>query len=247
MKRLSSLLFILSGCLFSYVPATAQVAAVELMVKLPGTGIQKDSSVFLAGSFNNWNPGDSSYMMHRIDKTHYRLVIPCFKGKKYAYKYTLGSWSKVEKGNDGKNISNRTFIARNRMKIKDVILQWNHPEPVAPKDTSNMLTKAQLAKMSALKDSVMKSLAPAIPQLLSLLKQINTNLLANQPDTTLERQYNQKVTVIVSHALDTLTDGIRQMTDLLTPEQKQKIKETMQDPNAPKDLVNLIMQSLNQK
>jgi len=30
------------------------------------------------------------------------------------------------------------------------------------------------------------------------------------------------------------------MVEILTPEQKQKIREAMKDPNAPKDMINLI-------
>jgi hypothetical protein len=159
---------------------------------------------------------------------------------------TLGSWKSVEKAADGKDIDNRTFISRNRMKIKDAVAQWNHPVPAAQKETDNLLNKEQISKIMMLKDSVIKSLAPALPHLLSLLQNININLLTDQPDTLLEKEYNKEAVVIVSHALDSLTDAMLQIVGILSTEQKQKIKDAMKEPNAPKDIISLIMQSLNQ-
>jgi hypothetical protein len=246
MKRFYYILLCLIGGLITSGFVSSQVAAVRFTVELPGSGIQKDSTVFLVGSFNNWNPSDSNYCMKRIDSKHYTLLVPCFSGKKYTYKYTLGSWNSVEKAADGKDIDNRTFISRNRLKIKDAVAQWNCPAPVAPKDTTKFLSKEQISKIMMLKDSVTKNLAPALPHLLELLNKINTNLLADQPDTTLEQQYNKEALGIVSQALNSLTDAMMHMVSILTPEQKQKIKETMKNPNAPKDLMSLIMQTFNQ-
>jgi hypothetical protein len=246
MKRFYYILFCLIGGLITSGFVNGQVAAVRFTVELPGSGIQKDSTVFLVGSFNNWNPSDSNYCMKRIDNKHYTLLVPCFSGKKYLYKYTLGSWKSVEKAADGKDIDNRTFTSRNRMKIKDVVAQWNHPVPAARKVTDNLLNKEQINKIMTLKDSVIKSLAPALPNLLSLLQKINTNLLTDQPDTLLEKEYNKEAVVIVSHALDSLTDAMLQIVGILSAEQKQKIKDAMKEPDAPKDIISLIMESLNQ-
>jgi hypothetical protein len=246
MKRFYYILLCLIGGLITSGFVSGQVAAVRFTVELPGSGIQKDSTVFLVGSFNNWNPSDSNYCMKRIDNKHYTLLVPCFSGKKYVYKYTLGSWESVEKAADGKDIDNRTFISHNRMKIKDAVVQWNHPVPAAQKETDNLLNKEQISKIMMLKDSVIKSLAPALPHLLSLLQNINTNLLTDQPDTLLEKEYNKEAVEIVSHALDSLTDAMLQIVGILSTEQKQKIKDAMKEPNAPKDIISLIMQSLNQ-
>jgi hypothetical protein len=246
MKRFYYILLCLIGGLITSGFVSGQVAAVRFTVELPGSGIQKDSTVFLVGSFNNWNPSDSNYCMKRIDNKHYTLLVPCFSGKKYVYKYTLGSWESVEKAADGKDIDNRTFISHNRMKIKDAVVQWNHPVPAAQKETDNLLNKEQISKIMMLKDSVIKSLAPALPHLLSLLQNININLLTDQPDTLLEKEYNKEAVEIVSHALDSLTDAMLQIVGILSTEQKQKIKDAMKEPNAPKDIISLIMQSLNQ-
>ena len=240
MKRFYYILLCLAGSLFAFNSANAQVIGVRLTVELPGSGIQKDSSVFLAGYFNHWNPRDSAYCMKRIDSRHYSLVIPCFLNKKYAYKYTLGSWAGVEKAADGKDIADRTFTAGKRLKIKDNVIQWNRAVLAAPKDTANLLSKKQIALIMTLKDSVTKSLPVVLPRLMGLLQKVNTNLLADQPDASLSKQYNKEAVEIIAQIIDSLGGAMKQMVEILTPEQKQKIREAMKDPNAPKDLINLI-------
>jgi len=241
MKQFYSILFCLATGLFGFSPANAQVVGVRLTVELPGSGIQKDSSVFVAGYFNHWNPCDSAYCMKRIDNKHYSLVIPCFQNKKYAYKYTLGSWNSVEKAADGKDIADRTFTAGKRLKIKDRVVLWNHPAPAAaPKDTNNQLSKKQIGAITSLKDSVTRSLPAVLPRLLELVQKVNTNLLADHPDASLSKQYNKEVVEIIAQIIDSLSGTMKQMVEILTPEQKQKIREAMKDPNAPKDMINLI-------
>jgi len=240
MKRFYYILLCLAGSLFVFNLANAQVVGVRLTVELPCSGIQKDSSVFLAGYFNHWNPCDSAYCMKRIDNRHYSLVIPCFLNKKYAYKYTLGSWASVEKAADGKDIADRIFTAGKRQKIKDEVIQWNRPVAAAPKDTSNLLNKKQTAFIMTLKDSMTKSLPVILPRLMGILQQVNTNLLADRPDASLSKQYNKEVLEIIAQIIDSLGNIMKQMVGILTPEQKQKIREAMKDPNAPKDMINLI-------
>jgi len=239
-KQFWYILLCLAGALSTSHSVNAQVCTVRLTVELPGLGIQKDSTVFLAGTFNNWNPSDSSCCMKRIDNNHYTLLVPCFLNKQYSYKYTLGSWNSVEKTIEGKDIKNRTFTATKKLKVKDLIAQWNIPTPPATKDTTNLLSKQQMVKLAALKDSVGKSLPTVLPRLLELLQKINTNLLADQPDDLLSKQYSKEAGEIISQVLDSLGGVFKQMASILTPEQKQKIREAMKDPNAPKDLVNLI-------
>ncbi len=242
MKRhhLRSILLFFAGTFFATLNVYAQVTAVRLTVELPGNGIQKDSSVFVAGTFNSWNPGDSDYCMKRIDSKHYTIEIPCFHGKKYAYKYTLGSWNGVEKTTDYKDIDNRTLVASKKLKVKDVIANWNKPVTKVSKDTVNMLSKEQITQLTVLKDSISKSLPAILPRLLEVIQKINTNLLEDQPNDALGKQYNKELGEAFSQILDSLTNTFKQMAFILTPEQKQKIREAMKDPNAPKDLVNLI-------
>jgi hypothetical protein len=242
MKKIACLL-LLAGMV---VAANAKTATVRLTVELPLPGIVKDSAVFVTGTFNNWNPGDSCCIMKRLDARHYTIDLPCFDKKKYEYKYTLGKWEGVEKKAGNQEIDNRVFTAANKLKIYDKVEVWNIPatKPQASTDTINRLTQDQIAKMTALKDSMTQHLAPILPTLMTLLQKFNTNLLSASPDRKMQEQYNAEAVAIVSKALATVTNAFFDLTSLLTPEQKEKLLQAIKDPNAPKDIVNLILQNL---
>jgi len=229
-KHFWCVLLCLAGVFTTSNYVKAQVCTVRLTVELPGSGIQEDSTVFIAGTFNNWNPSDSSCCMKRIDSKHYTIEVPCFMNKKYSYKYTLGSWKSVEKATDGKDIENRTFTASKKLKIKDEVAQWSRPAPAVPKDTAHLLSKKQMEVIKSLNDSVSKSLPAILPRLFELLQKVNTNLLADEPDDLLNKQYNKEAGEIITEIFDSLGGVMKQMVSILTPEQKQKIREVMKVP-----------------
>lgn len=242
MKKLFVILCCIVAILFVHNTVNAQTTVVRFMVELPGQGISQDSVVYIAGSFNGWNPIDANYRMVRVDSRHYKLDVPCFAGKKYEYKYTLGGWEHVEKTIDGKEIDNRKFTSTKRLKIKDLVVAWNVPAP--KKETSNplagMLNKEQIGQMMQMKDSITKSLAPAIPQLMGVVKKLNMNLLADVPDPVLGKQINAEAVEVVSRILDSLTNTLMKVMNVLTPEQKQKLRDAMKNSTDPGALINML-------
>jgi len=228
--------------LYAHNALIAQTTVVRFMVELPGQGISQDSAVYIAGSFNGWNPSDENYRMTRENSRHYKLDVPCFTGKNYEYKYTLGGWAHVEKSIEGKEIDNRKFTSTKKLKIKDEVVAWN--VPVQQKEAENlftlMLSKEQIGQMMQMKDSITKSIAPAIPQLKEILQKVNMNLLADKPDQVMGKQYNAEVIGVVSQILDSLTNTLMKVMELITPEQKQKMRNAMKDSNNPGDLINMI-------
>jgi hypothetical protein len=245
MKKLIVFLCCLVTGLLTYNAVSAQTTVVRFMVELPGQGISPDSAVYLAGSFNGWSSKDENYRMNREDSRHYKLDVPCFAGKDYEYKYTLGGWEHVEKNIEGKDIDNRKFTSKKSLKIKDQVAGWNVPAP--KKENKNplagMLSKEQIGQMMQMKDSIIKNLAPAIPQLKGVLQKVNMNLLADKPDPMLGKQYNVEVVGIVSQLIETLTTSLMKLMDVLTPEQKQKMRDVMKNSNNPGDLINMITNS----
>lgn len=245
MKKLFVFLCCVVTSLFAHNAVSAQTTVVRFMVELPGQGISQDSAVYIAGSFNGWNPKDENYRMTREDSRHYKLDIPCFTDKHYEYKYTLGGWEHIEKTIEGKEIDNRKLISTKKLKIKDTIAAWNVPTP--KKDDQNplagMLSKEQIERMMQMKDSITKDLAPAIPQLLAVLQKVNTNLLADKPDQNLGKQYNAEAIGVVSQMLGSITTTLMKVMDVLTPEQKQKLRDVMKNSTNPGDLINIITKS----
>lgn len=246
MKKLFVFLCCVVTGLFAHnAVVSAQATVVRFLVELPGQGISPDSAVYIAGSFNGWNPMDENYRMVREDSRHYKLDVPCFANKNYEYKYTLGGWEHVEKTPEGKEIDNRKFTSTKKGKIKDRILAWNVPSPKkeAQNPLSGMLSKEQIEKMMQMKDSIKKNIAPVVPQLMGILQKVNSNLLADTPDPVLGKQYNSEVIGVVSQILDSLTNALMKVVDVLTPEQKQKIRDAMKNSTNPGDLINMLTNS----
>jgi predicted alpha/beta superfamily hydrolase len=68
--------------------------------------IVSNGHIHLAGSFNNWNPADTTWELHAIKSGEYQLVKTLPVGT-YEFKITRGSWQTVECTAEGKSIDNR--------------------------------------------------------------------------------------------------------------------------------------------
>jgi predicted alpha/beta superfamily hydrolase len=66
-----------------------------------------NSSIFIAGSFNSWNPQNKSFQFQKNEKGYF-LEITLNAGS-YEYKITRGGWDKVECTKEGKDIGNRAL------------------------------------------------------------------------------------------------------------------------------------------
>ncbi len=75
------------------------------------------NNIVVAGSFNDWNPGNKEYQMKRKDKNHFELEIPASrfeKGKTYSFKFVLNNagWvitPKKASNTDGTDDNNLTL------------------------------------------------------------------------------------------------------------------------------------------
>lgn len=66
-----------------------------------------NSSIYIAGNFNGWNPQNKSYQFQKNDKGYF-IELDLNNGS-YEYKITRGGWDKVECTGEGKDIGNRNF------------------------------------------------------------------------------------------------------------------------------------------
>jgi predicted alpha/beta superfamily hydrolase len=78
-------------------------------------------SIFIAGSFNGWDPGNSKY---GIDTASGQLTLVLAQGS-YEYKFTRGSWQKVETTTDGKGVPNRVLKVTGDTTINIDIPEWS--------------------------------------------------------------------------------------------------------------------------
>jgi predicted alpha/beta superfamily hydrolase len=100
----------------------AQYSLIVLIKKLPDYH-KIDDPIFIAGSFNNWNPGQNEFLLKKNKEGNYfiRFAIP--KGK-HEFKITKGSWEKVESGNEGFPTENRIVEISSDTTIEISIQHW---------------------------------------------------------------------------------------------------------------------------
>jgi hypothetical protein len=215
---------------------SGQVAAVKFTVHIPGeTKVSK--GVYLAGSFNCWHAADSLFRMHETGNSWYTITIPVFDGMQYDYKYTLGSWEKVEVSGNDSDITNRRFISFNKKDITDTVIRWKQPKTKA--DSSE-----QLRRMVAMKDSLMAKIKPELEGMQELLKSYVQNMLQGKPDKYKHQQLDDQAIQKIANIYRQITQLFWNMCASLSPEQKQQVlKATNQSPN--NDYLNSFLNAVN--
>lgn len=104
------------------------------VTSLPGNTPPAES-IYISGNFNNWDPGDPNYILHKNPDSIYEVKLPKGFGD-IQYKFTRGDWSTVEKDPCGFEISNRVAYYGKAQVIKDTIRSWiDLPKPGCPSIT----------------------------------------------------------------------------------------------------------------
>lgn len=83
-------------------------AQVTLKVTSIPANTPANSTIYLAGSVNNWNPADSNYTLQPDGLGNWQIVLPQSTGT-VEYKFTRGSWATVEGNATGSYLPNRSF------------------------------------------------------------------------------------------------------------------------------------------
>jgi hypothetical protein len=87
----------------------------------------KDANIYLAGSFNNWNPKHPDYILNKNLKDHYYITLPT-SGADLYFKFTLGGWQREELDASGETISNRIYRPGYADTIRLKIENWRGME-----------------------------------------------------------------------------------------------------------------------
>jgi predicted alpha/beta superfamily hydrolase len=112
---------VFSFCFISFF-STAQFKITFQITGLPAYHNQVDD-IFIAGSFNNWNPAQAQTVFEKDKNGNLFLTLAPAKGK-YEYKLTRGSWEKVESGAAGFPLENRMVEVNSDTVIKLNIQHW---------------------------------------------------------------------------------------------------------------------------
>ena len=165
------------------------MAAVKFIVHIPAIN-KEDKAVFITGSFNYWHERDSSYRMNEIGDGIYTITIPVFEAKKYEYKYTLGTWNRVEVALNDSDIANRDFMSANGKTVADTVLKWRELKAKIA-DSSE-----QLKRIVEMKDSLAAKIKPELGELMGLVKLYAQNMLKEKPESRrnisswMQKRYN---------------------------------------------------------
>lgn len=81
------------------------------------------NDIYLAGSFNGWNPQDAKYKFQKDEKGNYFFDLKLDNGT-YEYKITRGGWDKVECWKNGAGIENRILKLSSDTVISLTIEEW---------------------------------------------------------------------------------------------------------------------------
>jgi metallo-beta-lactamase class B len=103
-------------------------------------------SVYVAGNFNKWNPGDSAYRMTADGKGNYMVALPDSVRGPIEFKFTLGSWDAVETDSAGADIQNRSVFVKPGSGGSYVgkIAQWRDPRAKKPREHTARATVSVL-------------------------------------------------------------------------------------------------------
>lgn len=207
----------------------SQVTGVKLIVKTPmvDTG---SSGVFVAGNFNGWRAGDTLFKMTKMEEGVYSIVLPVMVGKAYEYKYTAGNWDRVELASEDSAISNRRFIALENLEINDRVVFWKR---VVPRETP----APRAAEINARIDSLKSGLQSKMGDVASVLKKYMVNMLSDQPSKALHRKLDRRASKKVGELYMKLTGLVWDVMTKLPPEERKKLREFLQNPDAQKDFM----------
>jgi hypothetical protein len=157
---------------------------------------------------------------------------------KYEYKYTLGTWDRVEVNAIDSNIQNRSFISGNGINVLDTVKKWKQAKP-------SQQNSLQLQKINAMKDSVLTKIQPGLNEMLELLKIYVQNLLKENPERSLHNKLDKKAIKRIGYAYEQITDLLWNVMTSLTKEQKLLIQRHLDEPAGKEDFLNTFFRSFN--
>ena len=212
--------------------AVAQVAAVKVVVKVP-ENTATGKNIFISGSFNCWNAGDSLYQLHPEADGLYSITLPLFDKTRYQYKFTMGNWGTVETKANDSDIQNRIFVSANGLQITDTVAAWKKSQP-------KQELSPQMARINAMKDSASAALKPQLNDMIGLLKSYVENWLKDKPGARVEKKLNKKAEKKLDHIYEQIVQLFGNAMAILSSEQKAELRKLINAPQGENDFLNIL-------
>jgi predicted alpha/beta superfamily hydrolase len=105
--------------------------SVRLVVTQAAT--KQNDDIYVAGNFNSWNPADEKYKLKPFAGGRKSIVIKDLPAGTYAFKFTRGSFEKVECMADGRNLEDRVIEVNRDVSQDYTVAGWKDDYPIHPK------------------------------------------------------------------------------------------------------------------
>ena len=117
-------------------PQTVSTKHFMLGIESPPSTTPPAVSIYVAGNFNGWNPGDTLYRLRPDGKGNYLVALPDTIKGPIEFKFTLGSWNAAETDSAGRDIPNRGVFVKPGSGGAYIgrVAQWRDPRTIKPKE-----------------------------------------------------------------------------------------------------------------
>lgn len=103
--------------------ALANAASTTFLVSIPDNTPPADT-VYIAGDFQGWNPGSPAHALTQQPDGRWSITLNLTDGAEIQFKFTRGSWARVEKGPSGEEIPNRRFTPVGVQTVELTVANW---------------------------------------------------------------------------------------------------------------------------
>lgn len=114
------------------------VAQFTLRLVVNDVATRQQDDIFVAGSFNNWNPADTQYKLKPYGTSRRAIILKDLPPGRYEFKFTRGNFNKVETTANGEDIPNREADVKEDVTITTSIAGWkdDFPDKIKPNTAS---------------------------------------------------------------------------------------------------------------
>src|SRR5438477_4472809 len=122
--------------------ATAAIPAVTTVVfrvRVPESTPATDT-IFVAGDFQGWNPHDPRDALHPEGDARWSISLALPSGAPIEFKFTRGSWERVEKGPQLEELSNRTLSPVAGKTYEFTVARWAEPGTATGRGGASTIT-----------------------------------------------------------------------------------------------------------
>ncbi len=112
---------------------TINYAQYNIRLVVTDIATKNTDDIYVAGNFNNWNPRDINYRLKPFAAGRKGVVIKDIPAGNYAFKFTRGSFDKVECTGDGRDIDDRMINVEADVVLECSIKGWKDNYPDKPK------------------------------------------------------------------------------------------------------------------